>query len=132
MGSPRTRRGQAALRDTLLSKSSRGTYAIPNWNSLAENLEQVSDTTGEATTSSAVEVSQDAFGAAAGVQRRLLRTTEGMAIRRLLYDMHGYEALHSLMLSGKTRPFRRRMVELLEKRLASWMRSRRKGSQTAD
>lgn len=134
--SPRTRKGQAALRAALLKEeprarararegSSSAARGALNWPALVELLGD----TGSADTASAsasAASSQEAagrergnFGATEGVQRRLLRTSEGAALRRFLYDVDVFEELRSFLLSSDTRPLRRKAVDALAERWAA-------------
>jgi len=108
--SPRTRRGQAALRTTLLRDAQRhahdrrrGGKAV-NWSALVELLgaseASTSDVEGHA------RREKDSFGAAEGVQRRLLRTSEGAALCRFLYDLDLFSELDRFLLSSDARPLR--------------------------
>eukprot|EP00927_Polykrikos_kofoidii_P048833 TRINITY_DN43026_c0_g1_i1.p1 TRINITY_DN43026_c0_g1~~TRINITY_DN43026_c0_g1_i1.p1 ORF type:complete len:953 (+),score=105.46 TRINITY_DN43026_c0_g1_i1:53-2860(+) len=129
--SPRTRKGQVALRAMLLEKDSsssrpRRRWAAapkPDWEALA-NL--IGNELSGGSTSARVGTSDaesthgrhiDLFGATEGVQRRLLRTSEGAALRRFLFDMDFFDVACNFVVSRKARFWRRRAVD----ELASWM-----------
>lgn len=125
--SPRTRRGQATLRGTLLSGEdlkSRGrrrhARPVPKWDTFAALLE--AGESGEPSAAGALEPDQvdlrDPFGASAAVQRRLLRTTEGAALRRCLYEVDVFDALRRFLVSPAAKPFRSKVVEALAVRWA--------------
>lgn len=122
--SPRTRKGQAALREALL-RLEPGAEPMPNWDTLAAFLNESEG--GDSPPAAGVpgvdhtsRRSEDPFGATEGVQRRLLRTSEGAALRRILYDVDLFQALHHFLLSKDTRPLRRKAVDLLAAQMATW------------
>ncbi|CAE7867301.1 unnamed protein product [Symbiodinium necroappetens] len=103
--SPRTRKGCRALRATLLdgAQASQGGATIPNWSSLSTLL-----TAGSQTEADAEDGLLDFadLGAEAAVQRRLLRTAEGAALRRVLFDIDIFEACRSFLTSPDAAPLR--------------------------
>jgi len=141
--SPRTRRGQAQLREGVLREEplSDGAgaageaqarrprqrwraVATPKWEALAALLEETGADKASSSTSSgaaaSTEKDQDPFGATEGVQRRLLRTSEGAAIRRCLYDVDLFDTLQSFLVSADSRPLRERAIDALAEYLSTW------------
>ncbi|CAE8734675.1 unnamed protein product [Polarella glacialis] len=63
------------------------------------------------------------FSASAGTQRRLLRTTEGAALRRIAYDVDIFNALRSFLVSREAQPVRKAAMLALAARWAAAWRS---------
>mmetsp|Transcript_4191 Transcript_4191/g.9130 ORF Transcript_4191/g.9130 Transcript_4191/m.9130 type:complete len:832 (-) Transcript_4191:92-2587(-) len=107
--SPRTRKGVAALEAVLLQERP-GRSPLPNWPSLAALLasgggkgEEEEDKTKE-------------YGGMEGVARRLLRTSEGAALRRLLYSVDVFEAVLLLLTCRSALPVRDFIEDMLATR----------------
>lgn len=133
--SPRTRRGQETLRATLLQdrkslfsslfrehggsgrKFKWKRSARVNWKALGDLLAS-SESDGVAAKPASSGSSDGDFGASKGVQRRLLRTTEGAALRRFLYDLDIFKELDRFLLSRDARPLRHKVIDDLAARLA--------------
>jgi len=117
--SPRTRRGQRTLRSALLESPPEGHAgpdgAMPRWEtllSLVEGQPEEHDGTGPG-------AAEDPFGARQGVQARLLQTSEGAFLRRLLYDVDLLAAARDFLTSKKTRPLRHKAISALAARWAA-------------
>jgi len=125
--SPRTRKGCRALRSTLLdsredqeasgsSQALQKGSIIPNWSSLSTLLTAGSQT--EADAGDGLLDFAD-LGAEAAVQRRLLRTAEGAALRRVLFDIDVFEACRSFLTSPDAAPLRDAAIGSLAGRWSS-------------
>jgi len=122
--SPRTRKGQAALRAALLKEESGARSRVRegrasgsnslNWKALMDLLGEEGEPDGDAP-----DQERDGYGATEGVQRRLLRTSEGAALRRFLYDIDLFEELRSFLVSRDARPLRRKAADALAERWAT-------------
>ncbi|CAK0844344.1 unnamed protein product [Prorocentrum cordatum] len=123
--SPRTRKGQKMLREALMEQEPCVRHRMSahhaggarlNWESFAELL----DDSCVLPADEAEEAEPASFGAQEGVQRRLLLTSEGAALRRFVYDVDVYEVLHSFLVSQEARRLRDGVVDFLAARWAAW------------
>eukprot|EP00929_Paragymnodinium_shiwhaense_P050132 TRINITY_DN25268_c0_g1_i2.p1 TRINITY_DN25268_c0_g1~~TRINITY_DN25268_c0_g1_i2.p1 ORF type:complete len:813 (+),score=173.15 TRINITY_DN25268_c0_g1_i2:60-2441(+) len=112
--SPRTPRARQALLEALFEQQGDGnqTRLVPRWGTLLALLGEQNE---ENTLDSDEVVLEDEaeVGGTAGVTLRLLRTTEGAALRRLLYEVDAFDVLRQLLVSPKARPLRRRLGKVL-------------------
>jgi len=113
--SPRTRKGCRALRSALLDEAdASSTASLPNWTGLSALLTAGAE--GTAKKEGTLDFTD--LGAEAAVQRRLLRTAEGAALRRVLFDMDVFEACRSFLTSKASAPLRDAAVRWLADRWA--------------
>mmetsp|Transcript_35285 Transcript_35285/g.64550 ORF Transcript_35285/g.64550 Transcript_35285/m.64550 type:complete len:844 (-) Transcript_35285:93-2624(-) len=108
--SPRTRKGVAALESVLLQARPRKP-PLPNWPSLAALL-----ASGGGSGEDAAEEKTKEYGGMEGVARRLLRTSEGSALRRLLYSVDLFEAVLLLLTCRSALPVRNFLEDALAER----------------
>jgi len=147
--SPRTRKGRAALRRALLKggeetrlanpspasssastrRSSRQCLA-PNWPAIAELLTAGSsdDAEPKSAAGSTEGVGAHDYGAGAGVQRRLLRTAEGAALRELLCDVDVFEAVRGFLVDREAKALRILVIQAVAD---LWSRPRQRPAQAA-
>lgn len=114
--SPRTDRGQVVLRDALLEEVGAGKLPEFKWSALASLLEESSGerpSAEEHLGSDSSDLSGDSYGAASAALVRLLSTSDGAALRRILYDVDGLDALRGLLLSKEGQPLRSLLVNQL-------------------
>eukprot|EP00434_Breviolum_minutum_P034085 symbB.v1.2.030163.t1/scaffold3356.1/size58521/4 len=91
--SPRTRKGGKDLRSAFLKDENNSSEV--NWSSLSALLMAGSD--GVDSSTSEDKVCGFDLGTAAAVQRRLLLTAEGIALRRLCYQVDAFQAYESFV-----------------------------------
>ncbi|CAJ1397749.1 unnamed protein product [Effrenium voratum] len=113
--SPRTRKGTRDLRGVFLE----GEEGEISWTSLSTLLAAGDDKEQK-------EEMGDAFAlrTAAAVQRRLLMTAEGQALRRLLYELDAFEAVRGFFMRKDAKDLRTAAAGALAER---WSRSKSQG-----
>lgn len=119
--SPRTRKGGRDLRSSFLKEES----SEVNWSSLSALVMAGSDNSASSSSGATEEeIGHFDLGTAAAVQRRLLLTAEGIALRRLCFEVDAFQACCGFLTCKDAAPLREAAMSSLAE---AWATRRQKG-----
>lgn len=120
--SPRTRKGAVDLRTSFLKEES----SEVNWSSLSALVTAGSGNSASSSSGATQEeIGHFDLGTAAAVQRRLLLTAEGIALRRLCFEVDAFQACRGFLTCKDAAPLREAAMSSLAEAWAT--RRRRQG-----